>query len=173
MTRNIRMDRTLAFVALFALGCSGSGAELGNNPDGGIGNVDGGGERTELDGAACVDIVLSSYDQSCTTSSDCIEISSGEICSNNGCRCGGSTINQSGEARYEAAIPAVAPGAFMCGCPRSGTRSAWGAHASCAIPQGRPTRPAAPTADEPFLSSSRQVVGGAEMYPTPTQEPAR
>jgi hypothetical protein len=55
------------------------------------------------DGGQCVDIVLSTYDQSCTTTSDCIGITSGKICDGS-CACGGSTINESGESRYNEAI---------------------------------------------------------------------
>jgi hypothetical protein len=72
------------------------------------------------DGGTCVDIVPSSYDQSCTTNSDCIIISAGELCSNDGCRCGGWSINKSDEARYEKAVPPVAPGAMQCECPLIG-----------------------------------------------------
>jgi hypothetical protein len=63
-------------------------------------------DGSPLDGGQCVDIDLSTYDQSCVTSSDCIEITSGLICPKS-CSCGGSTINQSGQSRYDEAINSI------------------------------------------------------------------
>jgi hypothetical protein len=63
--------------------------------------------------STCVDIELSSYDRSCTTASDCIEITSGEICPGS-CECGGSTINKDGQAKYEAAISGIKTAACPC-----------------------------------------------------------
>jgi hypothetical protein len=63
-------------------------------------------DSSPLDGGQCIDIDLSTYDQSCVTSSDCIEITSGLICQGN-CSCGGSTINQSGQSRYDQAINSI------------------------------------------------------------------
>jgi hypothetical protein len=64
--------------------------------------------------AACVDIDLSTYDRSCNVASDCIEINSGVLCPG-ACMCGGSTINKSGQARYDAAISSIQTTA--CPCP--------------------------------------------------------
>jgi hypothetical protein len=107
--------------------------------DGGSGGSDGGTGSSEAstgssDASACVDINLASYDQSCKKTSDCISITSGEICSGQ-CNCGGSTINKSGEGQYESAIsgltledcPCVEEGSptcvlgmcVMCGGPKS------------------------------------------------------
>jgi hypothetical protein len=89
----------------WTLTCSGGDAGGGDASDGGI----------------CVDIDLSTYDQTCTADSDCIIILSGEICSNDACLCaGGSSINKSGQARYDAALPPVTPVRMPCSCPASG-----------------------------------------------------
>src|SRR5205807_1681219 len=52
--------------------------------DTGSGDEDGGTRTAEAgrgtDARACVDIVLSSYDRSCNTKSDCIGITAGTIC---------------------------------------------------------------------------------------------
>ncbi len=78
-------------------------------------------EGDASDGGACVNVDLTGYDVSCTTNSDCISVTSGDICPGS-CACGGSTISQSGEAQYEAqygaAISRIPLG--TCGCPLSG-----------------------------------------------------
>jgi hypothetical protein len=71
-----------------------------------------------LDGPACVNVDLSTYDQSCQTSSDCADITSGEICAGS-CECGGSAINNSGLARYQATIAALGTSS-ECPCPADG-----------------------------------------------------
>jgi hypothetical protein len=65
----------------------------------------------------CVDIVLSTYDQSCQKSSDCIGITAGEVCTG-GCACGGAVINVSEEARYNQAIAGIQ--SEGCPCPPPG-----------------------------------------------------
>jgi hypothetical protein len=67
-----------------------------------------------------VEIDLSTFDTSCKVTSDCIDISSGDVCSDN-CNCGGSTINASGQARYDALINQLPPSAVDCFCPNLGT----------------------------------------------------
>jgi hypothetical protein len=102
-----------SFVGLAVLAACGGKVEGGGpGPDGG----NDGGVITEPDGAVCVDIVLSSYDQSCTTSSDCIGIVSGVLCSTS-CLCGGSTVNKSGQARYDAALSELSRIGPECNCP--------------------------------------------------------
>jgi hypothetical protein len=64
----------------------------------------------------CVDIVLSSYDQTCTTSADCIDITSGTLCPGS-CDCGGSTINKDGQAKYNAATAGIKFGGCPCPAP--------------------------------------------------------
>jgi hypothetical protein len=79
---------------------------------------DGGGSG---DARTCVDIDPASYDTSCQSDSDCIDVSAGVICSGYNCLCGGATINASGQARYEAALASVTRGAGPgCGCPYLG-----------------------------------------------------
>jgi hypothetical protein len=73
------------------------------------------------DGAACVNVELSSYDQSCNVDSDCVEITSGTIC-NPSCECGGSVINVDGQARYQSQVAGITPS----GCP-----CAYGGNPTC------------------------------------------
>jgi hypothetical protein len=68
--------------------------------------------------STCVDIDLSTYDTSCNVPSDCIQITSGEICPDT-CECGGSSINKSGSARYEKAISGVTT--TPCHCASQGS----------------------------------------------------
>jgi hypothetical protein len=70
------------------------------------------------DSGVCVDIDISTYDQSCEADSDCIEVTGGTVCTD-GCQCGGSVINVDGEARYHAAIAPV-QGGGGCPCPEDG-----------------------------------------------------
>lgn len=69
------------------------------------------------DTGVCVNVDLSTYDVSCKVDSDCIQITSGEICSGS-CACGGSTINADGQSRYDQQLSQVqlAP----CACPAFG-----------------------------------------------------
>jgi hypothetical protein len=69
---------------------------------------------------SCVNVDLSTYDQTCTADTDCIGVTAGQICTG-GCACGGSTINVNGEARYQAAVSSVQTLACPCaadGIPR-------------------------------------------------------
>jgi len=66
------------------------------------------------DAGTCVDILLSAYDQSCNSASDCVVIQTGEVCSGN-CACGGEPVNASQESRYQQAIRGITFG--LCGCP--------------------------------------------------------
>jgi hypothetical protein len=106
------------------LGCPGNDSDGGLEVDTGIILVSPeGGAST--DSGACVNVDLSTYDTSCTQDSDCVEIASGEICPRTTCYfCGGSAVNVSEEARYQAAIASIAaadavatPEPFACGCP--------------------------------------------------------
>jgi hypothetical protein len=69
------------------------------------------------DSGVCVDIDLTTYDQTCNADSDCIDITAGVVCSGQ-CACGGSTINVDGQARYEAAVAPV--DTLGCPCPPDG-----------------------------------------------------
>jgi hypothetical protein len=81
--------------------------------------------------SACVNIDLSTYDRSCKADSDCIQISSGMLCSPT-CLCGGSAINIDGQARYDDAIAPLEPG--LCPCPFLGpTRCVAGECTVCGV----------------------------------------
>jgi hypothetical protein len=67
----------------------------------------------QADAQVCVNIDLATYDRSCQTSTDCIDIASGQICSGD-CACGGSAVNVDGEARYKAALSGVTIGECPC-----------------------------------------------------------
>jgi hypothetical protein len=101
----------------------GSGGDTGTGGIGGSGGTSGtvggagGSTGTGGDGGTCVDIALSDYDTSCTTASDCVEITAGTICTG-GCECGGAAINIADQSKYDAAIASIKPG--ICGCPTFG-----------------------------------------------------
>jgi hypothetical protein len=79
-----------------------TGPEAGPSPEAGV----------------CVDIALSSFDQSCKEDTDCIDITAGTICTGQ-CACGGSAINVSGEAAYQQALASIGSG-VACPCPLGG-----------------------------------------------------
>jgi hypothetical protein len=66
------------------------------------------------DGGKCVNVDLSTYDQSCVRATDCIVILTGQVC-NSECACGGSPVNATEQARYDEATSGLTPGA--CSCP--------------------------------------------------------
>lgn len=87
-----------------------------------------------LDANVCVNVELSTYDQSCTTASDCVTITAGEICTDS-CACGGSTINKSGQGRYDEQIASLdAHGGMggVCHCPVEKVPECL--HGTCTIP---------------------------------------
>jgi hypothetical protein len=71
------------------------------------------------DGGACVDLEPSMFETSCTTSSDCLDVTLGELC-DSGCLCGGSAINVADQAKYNQLVADVPPGE-VCGCPYFGS----------------------------------------------------
>jgi hypothetical protein len=93
------------------LACSGKTLSSGDAPDA---SAEGGAG----DGGACVNVELSSYDQSCSVDSDCVEITSGTIC-NGICECGGSVINVDGQARYQAQVAGITTSGCPCAYPGS------------------------------------------------------
>jgi len=95
----VRLAAGTALLAALLGACSGKTASSGGGPDA---------------GGACVNIDLSTYDQSCRQDSDCTLITPGEICPGD-CSCGGATVNVSEEARYVAAVSGLQTG--VCGCP--------------------------------------------------------
>ena len=91
-------------------------------------------------GPSCVDVDISSFDVSCRNDGDCIEVTTGEICSDS-CACGGSAISATEEQRYEeetSGIPTEACPCVSAGSPRC-------VAGSCAIcpPPSNPNQPAA------------------------------
>jgi hypothetical protein len=73
-------------------------------------------------GSACVDVDLSTYDRSCQSSSDCVDITPGVICPGS-CTCGGAAVNASEQLRYQntidqlgtsSACPCAAGGELAC-----------------------------------------------------------
>jgi hypothetical protein len=102
-------SRALARVSLLALGLLAAcgGRQLGGNPDAG--------DFTGPDGATCVEIDPSTYDQSCTSDSDCILIKSGDVCSRD-CLCGDSPVSASEMSRYESALSVLPPPSLGCAC---------------------------------------------------------
>src|SRR5215467_11737709 len=86
------------------------GGSSGGGPGGGGGGGGGGGSGG---GGSCVYIDPSTYDQSCQASSDCIDVTTGELCPGY-CGCGGSTISKSEQARYDAAIAPLGPSKCLC-----------------------------------------------------------
>jgi hypothetical protein len=105
----------LAFVA----GCGGSqfGGGQGAGGDAGSGPGEGGSVYTEPDGESCVNIDVATYDHTCEQDSDCISITPGTICSGE-CICNvGAAVNQSEEARYQAAVSQLASSSSLCPCP--------------------------------------------------------
>lgn len=92
--------------------CGSDGADGGNvQPD------DATAPPPPPDAPVCVDLDPSTFNQSCTQSSDCISVTAGELCTGD-CFCGGATINASEEMRYSAATAGIRPG--LCGCPLLG-----------------------------------------------------
>jgi len=69
------------------------------------------------DSGVCVDIDLSTYDQSCKVDTDCMDVTAGVVCTGQ-CACGGSLINVDEQSRYDAAIAGVQTEG--CPCPPDG-----------------------------------------------------
>jgi hypothetical protein len=112
---------TVAAAVCLLGGCGGKSA--GNEPPAGSpdASTDGAASVADAgslgDAALCANIVLSTYDESCHESTDCIIITAGEVCTGS-CGCGGSVISISGQARYEQAISGIVFAA--CPCPSGG-----------------------------------------------------
>jgi len=70
------------------------------------------------DVGACIDLEPSVFDTSCTTTSDCLDVTLGDLC-DSGCLCGGSAINVADQAKYNQLTANVPPGE-ACGCPYFG-----------------------------------------------------
>jgi len=101
MSPFLRVSSLLALTGCLVAACGG---KIEGNGGGGGGSGGGG---------SCVNIDLSSYDQSCQSASDCVYIASGQVCSGQ-CDCPDAVINASGQAEYEVAIASVTPAACFC-----------------------------------------------------------
>jgi hypothetical protein len=86
------------------MGCVGRTEGAG---DGGAGN-DGG------SASGCVDVPIADFDTSCVRDSDCVAVTTGDVCPG-ACLCGGATINVADQSRYEQMVQGVATG--ECNCP--------------------------------------------------------
>lgn len=110
-------------VALASGGCSGKVGTV-NGADGGGGSSGGGsgsggsgggsGSSSGGVGTGCVYLPLSRYDTSCGTDSDCVTVTTGNVC-NGDCLCGGSAINVASEGEWKTDVSSVLVG--ECGCP--------------------------------------------------------
>ena len=90
------------------------------------------------DGGACIDLEPSMFDTSCTTTSDCVDVTLGELC-DSGCLCGGSAINVADQAKYNQLAAGVPPGE-VCGCPYFGKPVCAGGQCIVCGGRLRPTR---------------------------------
>jgi hypothetical protein len=113
-SRLIRLSATAALAAGLLAACTGKVVTEGQ-----IGAPDGGNADTGT-GTQCVNVDLTTYDQSCNEASDCVGITAGQVCPGS-CGCGGAVINVDGQARYDAATAGLFTG--DCPCPADGTPS--------------------------------------------------
>jgi hypothetical protein len=99
-----------SFAASLFLACGGrtDGAGAGSSSGG---SSSGG---SSSGGPGCVDVDLTTYDTSCSVDSDCVWITSGEVCPGY-CDCAADApINQDGLARYQQAVAGVPTSACHC-----------------------------------------------------------
>ena len=120
----VRLLWLLAPGVLFALLSARCGGQAVVSPDGGATSRDAGDSGAALDAGrdattdasapdGCVDVDLSTYDQSCKTANDCVYVNAGLVCSGS-CGCGNAFINVSGEARYDQAVGNIQFAACPC-----------------------------------------------------------
>jgi hypothetical protein len=83
---------------------------------------DAGSATADSAGGACM-ISASSYDQSCMEDTDCVEVTSTNYCNAQACLCGGSAINMSALAQFNADVGGTPlgshPGGGGCPCASS------------------------------------------------------
>jgi hypothetical protein len=76
------------------------------------------------DGAVCIDIDPSTFDQTCALDSDCFEVTAGTFCGGAAwCMCGFAAINVDGQSRYQQDLQDISrlpPGPRGCNCPAMG-----------------------------------------------------
>ncbi len=130
-------------LASLLLGCGGTVQRSIASDDGGPSDASGNPDTAAVavDGGVCVDIVPSTFDQSCQSESDCISIMPGPLCDGYTCTCpGGGAINTSAEASYQAIVSSVHPGTGpLCSCPASpGPQCLGGVCTICSGREGDP-----------------------------------
>jgi hypothetical protein len=91
------MLRPMPWVAALALAACGGGTPA----------------ATTTDGGTCASISTSSYDQSCTESSDCVAVPEGNICLDE-CACTYGAISESAVTKYQSNFPQL--GQESCPC---------------------------------------------------------
>jgi hypothetical protein len=100
------------------------------------------------DANVCETLDLSTFDQSCVLSSDCVRAQGGTFCQGQPlCFCGGDSINVADQARYDAALDAIKTslklGPGVCDCPFLGSPTCIGGR--CVMCGGAaPSRPGCP-----------------------------
>lgn len=99
-------------------------------------SVDASTTTTTADAAACVDVDLSTYSESCSVDTDCVVVTSGNICTGS-CACGGSVISASEQSRYDQAIQGIQTA--ECPCPSEGTPRCLGG--TCTLCSFGPNQP--------------------------------
>lgn len=117
---------TMACGSFHAEGAAGStSSSMGTGPDNApsasttavIGTTSSSATST---GTGACNILASNYDKSCTTDSDCVEVSAGTFCVP-ACQCGGATINGGALPQFNADVAKTplgsgALGRITCGC---------------------------------------------------------
>jgi len=70
------------------------------------------------DSGVCVDVDPTTFDRSCKADTDCIDVTTGVLCTGQ-CACGGTPINVDGQATYDAEVAPLGTGT-ACPCPPDG-----------------------------------------------------
>ena len=110
---------SLLFAGAVGGGCGGStvsGTDAGGGGDGATPPED-----ASSDGRVCVTLDPLTFNQRCTQDSECTLVTTGQLCTG-GCDCGGTAINKSDVAKYNAetagvqllACPCAFPGETRC-----------------------------------------------------------
>jgi hypothetical protein len=101
------------------------------------------------DGAVCIDLTPSTFDQTCTLDSDCFMVTGGHFCSGAPwCMCGLAAINVDGQSRYQQELKDIqsrlTPGPRGCSCPFLGRPTC--VSKQCVLCSGPSTTPGCPDA---------------------------
>jgi hypothetical protein len=115
---------------------SSSSGSSGSSSGGISGSTSGSSSGGVSSSGGCVYVDTSTYDTSCNASTDCIQITAGNICSPS-CFCGGATINADGQTRYNAQVASITNEA--CPCAEIGVPTC--ANHQCLLCSGGPGDP--------------------------------